>query len=156
MGCQDLAHIPSASPSLQHPLPAPVPPHLTSQPLGEMVKGMGCRCNANPQHLLHNRESTQLSSEQADTPGEKAAFAQPGLAAASSPPEWSGQRGLGILQAQGWANPSWEQGQGGKQHAEPVVKSSGSTWPAKVDFPLASGMGGLNGAIAGVWDATGV
>lgn len=73
-------------------------------------------------------------------------------------PLWSAQgRGaLGVLQAQGWAGPSWERGRGGEQVAEPVIKSSGSAWPAKVDFPLASGMGGFNRAIAGVWDALGV
>lgn len=51
-------------------------------------------------------------------------------------PLWSAQgRGaLGVLQAQGWAGPSWERGRGGEQVAEPVIKSSGSAWPAKVDF----------------------
>lgn len=99
--------------------------------------------------ISHVMEKPHGFEARGKTLREKAASAQPGL-------EWSGQRGLGILQAQGWAGPSWERGRGGEQVAEPVIKSSGSAWPAKVDFPLASGMGGFNGAIAGVWDAPGV
>lgn len=149
------AHIPSASPSLQHPLPALLPPHLPSQPLGEMVKGRRCCCNANPQHLPCNR-AHGFEVSRKTLRGRRQCLLSQGWQLPA--PLWSAQgRGaLGVLQAQGWAGPSWERGRGGEQVAEPVIKSSGSAWPAKVDFPLASGMGGFNRAIAGVWDALGV